>query len=625
MRKYSMKNILCAFFPLLSVVFVFCVSWGIGAVLQICFNNNAEDLSDGFENKLSSSLQITDVNANMFWFVQISDIHISKFRSYDQVEDLRSFCLDYLSLIYPDVVIVTGDLTDAKDFRQYGSMQYEDEWIAYSSVLNTCKQYTSKWLDIRGNHDTFNVASQYDARNLFNKYAGSRNMYNKSVYQYIHKTSFGLYAFNGIDIAPNPGPGRPFNFFAVLNKDLLANIYEISLMTTLNATIWFGHYPLSVTTSPHDLRKLLLTGVAYLCGHLHTLLGFFPQMYVVHKEGFMELELGDWKINRRFRIGVFDHDLFTFKDFTFKKSMEPLVVFTNPLDARFSIHNKIPIHKIVQSTHIRLLVFHLYEINKVQVYINNKLICNNTSSEKNLYTCPWQPFLYSNGIHKVVAIVTDELDKSYHNSIDFSFDVRVPLQLSNMIILLLDFHILLRMGFYAIAVNILLLPALLKYSQNVHIRMLWNLLSEACPQITYYIKNDFTFWYLTIYNFYLCIGPLSVGYFLTDQLGVLFSFGIYTSSTLLTGSLTYLYVSFQMVMFTLVSMFCVGDFGVHCRNRTKQSLHVRIILSLLISYEIFASFSFFMSYGWISCFFNGLNTWSLILLVFLFQKIKSKS
>ena len=43
-------------------------------------------------------------------------------------------------------------------------------------------------------------------------------MYNQNVYQYIHKTSYGVYAFNGIDMAPIPGPGRPFNFFAVPNK-----------------------------------------------------------------------------------------------------------------------------------------------------------------------------------------------------------------------------------------------------------------------------------------------------------------------------------------------------------------------------------------------------------------------
>ena len=32
-------------------------------------------------------------------------------------------------------------------------------------------------------------------------------------YQYIYRTEYGSYAFNGIDLNPDPGPKRPFNFF----------------------------------------------------------------------------------------------------------------------------------------------------------------------------------------------------------------------------------------------------------------------------------------------------------------------------------------------------------------------------------------------------------------------------
>lgn len=33
----------------------------------------------------------------------------------------------------------------------------------------------------------------------------------------------------------------------------------------------------------------------YVCGHLHTLGGVGKHMYAKHAEGFMELELADWK------------------------------------------------------------------------------------------------------------------------------------------------------------------------------------------------------------------------------------------------------------------------------------------------------------------------------------------
>ena len=40
-------------------------------------------------------------------------------------------------------------------------------------------------------------------------------------------------------------------------------------------------------------------GIAYLCGHLHTLGGLVPSMYARPVEGHLELEAGDWKENRR--------------------------------------------------------------------------------------------------------------------------------------------------------------------------------------------------------------------------------------------------------------------------------------------------------------------------------------
>jgi len=51
----------------------------------------------------------------------------------------------------------------------------------------------------------------------------------------------------------------------------------------------------------------LLSGAkAYLCGHLHTFAGVIPEMFARQKEGFFELELGDWKDNRLFRILAID-------------------------------------------------------------------------------------------------------------------------------------------------------------------------------------------------------------------------------------------------------------------------------------------------------------------------------
>jgi hypothetical protein len=54
-------------------------------------------------------------------------------------------------------VIASGDLTDAKDER-FGSGQYMEEWEAYQSALKDADIFSkTTWMDIRGNHDNFNV------------------------------------------------------------------------------------------------------------------------------------------------------------------------------------------------------------------------------------------------------------------------------------------------------------------------------------------------------------------------------------------------------------------------------------------------------------------------------------
>ena len=67
--------------------------------------------------------------------------------------ELKQFCSSTLQVIQPDVVMVTGDLTDAKYPNMIGSNQFEEEWKTYNDVLEETKAAEKYvWLDIRGNH-----------------------------------------------------------------------------------------------------------------------------------------------------------------------------------------------------------------------------------------------------------------------------------------------------------------------------------------------------------------------------------------------------------------------------------------------------------------------------------------
>ena len=52
---------------------------------------------------------------------------------------------------------------------------------------------------------------------IYREYSMSWKRHKLQSYRYTHKTSFGVYNFIAVDVCPNPGPKRPYNFFGVLH------------------------------------------------------------------------------------------------------------------------------------------------------------------------------------------------------------------------------------------------------------------------------------------------------------------------------------------------------------------------------------------------------------------------
>jgi hypothetical protein len=93
-------------------------------------------------------------SANLIYFIQISDIHVSVFKKKGSQHHLREFLKSTLPMVDPAFVIVTGDLTDAKDGWKMSSQQYKEEWTTYYNLLNESGVLNRKgfWWDQRGNH-----------------------------------------------------------------------------------------------------------------------------------------------------------------------------------------------------------------------------------------------------------------------------------------------------------------------------------------------------------------------------------------------------------------------------------------------------------------------------------------
>lgn len=285
------------------------------------------------------------------WFLQISDIHISIFGDETRIAQLREFVDSTLDAIRPAVVLASGDLTDAKDSDHLGSRQYRAEWQIYHDILQESNAANrTVWLDIRGNHDNFNVPGDASAQNFFREYSVQGGAHPRSYMRQVSGAAGSeRYTFIAVDACLDPGPKRPFNFIGVLSANDTLEIERLAQETRMsgsNYTIWFGHYPTSCVVSMEagawGLRRVIGAhdeSVVYMCGHLHRLGGMVPQMYTLQSDyGFLELELGDWKSNRTYRVAAIDHGMFTFVDV--QHGQWPVVLVTNPKNALYHLPGK---------------------------------------------------------------------------------------------------------------------------------------------------------------------------------------------------------------------------------------------------------------------------------------------
>ena len=116
------------------------------------------------------------------------------------------------------------------------------------------------------------------------------------------------YSFIALDATLNPGPKKVFNFLGYLPEEKLVELNRLSKQAQLNSdsVVYFGHFPSSCIVSEVPVTEVMSGGLVYLSGHLHTLGGLAPQLYTLHHTGTPELELADWKENRRFGEKEFD-------------------------------------------------------------------------------------------------------------------------------------------------------------------------------------------------------------------------------------------------------------------------------------------------------------------------------
>ena len=568
----------------------------------------------------------SDKLENIFWFVQLSDIHISAYHDSNIVSDLKDFIYSIITIINPSLVLATGDLVDAKSEDGFSTHQNTEEWKIYYSILQETKiEEKIPWLDLRGNHDCFDVESAKHESNLFSNYSAMGRKHKLKSYMYVHKPNYGTYSFIGIDACPEPGLKRPFNFFGILTD---RDVAELKLMAqeTIdhNFTIWFAHYPTATLAIYYDttLKPALKSSnsLAYLCGHLHHLGGISYTMYSRQPDGYLELELADWKVNRRYRIMAIDHDLASFVDTNYLNW--PVILVTNPKEASLSVPIVEPLTRMKYSTHIRILIFSPHYIDSVIARVDGielKELFQHIQGP--LYVIKWHPSHYFNGLH-TLQIEVNSTGLITRKTSSFSLDGQVPLYsiISNFILFSHPPSIIFYL--YYIFWFICIILILLSLFAPPRIEAYLEILYWTRPLKKY--TNVKIMWFIA--NIYPILGPWCIGVVSSHfSLGIIYLYGIQLPSGFIPLYYMYGIALEQLLTFNIpcTLILIVTAWGNKIKKRCR---HIScFVFYVIIIYHLKRCYQFMRWIGVVGCIINPPITWMLVIFLYTYSTIAKKS
>ena len=549
---------------------------------------------------------------------------------------------DGLSIIQPELVMCGGDLTEAKSSNLQAA-QDRLEWEEYDRIVSR-RWSNVTWLDIRGNHDTLNVLGRNSSENFYSVHSSMGSQGYLNSYKVSLESRGQTFNVLAIDATWELGVNYPFNFVGQIAEAEQKNLKSlVSEIKDEDVTMMFGHYPTSAVEQGGFLRDLISKGIVYLSGHLHDLALFrMHTMFSFHNDRDLELELVDWKNNRKFRILAVDQGKLSFVDVEFNEwQTQPVALVTYPKDIQFMNPVKEDFSNY-QENIIKVLVFHNLPISKVLISLDGGDEIEAEAVDGGpLYILPWNSEKYKTGVHTIKVRVMDFVKRKAVKYYEHKFTlnpeeaVRFNRFMPNFVLrssfatlfhtlfgLTLTFNIMIPVGLKVI------LTLLQSGKLTPNYRKKFQKFLSCClvRKLMLVVSHDVILISMMIFILYMAVGPWVIGSMIEGRLGAVFAWGVVVDNTMVRSQVPFAYYFLHFGLIHPVMVLAVGHLlDIRYGQATGSSLtgilaHFSVTASLLLmtAGSLFLSFTFWIQFGVLGIFLGPLKTWSYIFYSLMF-------